>query len=67
MFNVKIRHCFVRQAIGSKALEIDKKIKDIFDPTGILNPGKLGLDIEERDKDVTYAFPEYVPDEELTK
>jgi glycolate oxidase len=32
---------FLRRAVDEKVIEIMKKIKDVFDPNGIMNPGKI--------------------------
>ncbi len=34
----------LNQYLDEKAIEIMKKIKEIFDPNNILNPGKMGLE-----------------------
>ncbi len=36
---------FLRSEIGS-GLDVMKRIKDVFDPKGLMNPGKLGIDEE---------------------
>ncbi len=60
-----VRNPYVRNALGDKALHFDRKIKQLFDPQGILNPGKMGLDREERDEGVQFTYPAYVEDKEL--
>lgn len=60
-----VRNPYVREAIGDKALNFDRKIKELFDPQGILNPGKMGLDREERDEGIEFTFPAYVEDKEI--
>jgi len=62
-----VKNRYVRQAVGSIKLELDKKIKKLLDPKGILNPGKMGLDTEERDSDVGFIYKEYVTDKEMTE
>jgi glycolate oxidase len=32
---------FLRRAVDEKVIEIMRKIKDVFDPNGIMNPGKI--------------------------
>ena len=60
-----VKNRYVRQAVGSVKLELDRKIKKLLDPKGILNPGKMGLDTEERDLNVGFIYKEYVTDNEM--
>ncbi|MCF2137601.1 MAG: FAD-binding protein [Candidatus Thorarchaeota archaeon] len=59
-----VKNPYVSQAVGPTKLEIDRRIKDLFDPHGILNPQKMGLQTEERDKDVRPIHSAYVTDED---
>jgi glycolate oxidase len=60
-----VKNIYVRKALGEVKIALDRKIKNMFDPHGILNPGKLGLDTENRDNDVEYVHDAYVTDREL--
>jgi glycolate oxidase subunit GlcD len=60
-----VKNTYVRDAIGSEVLEINRQLKQLLDPQGILNPGKMGLDTDTRDEKVRYVFPEYVTDNEI--
>jgi glycolate oxidase subunit GlcD len=60
-----VKNTYVRRAVGEEKLAIDRQIKELFDPAGILNPGKMGIDSEERDDDIRFIFPAYVPDKEV--
>ncbi len=60
-----VKNNFVRMSVGETKLAIDRRIKKLFDPQGILNPGKMGLDTEERDTDVGFTYPAYVKDEDM--
>ncbi|MHA1653874.1 MAG: FAD-binding oxidoreductase [Candidatus Thorarchaeota archaeon] len=60
-----VKNPYVRQAVGNLKLEIDRKIKALFDPKGILNPLKMGLDTEERDRVPRPLHPAYVNDNEV--
>jgi len=62
-----VKNPYVRMAIGQDKLELDRKIKNLLDPKGILNPGKMGLDTIERDLDVGFIYKEYVTDKETTE
>ena len=33
----------MEQALGTRGLALLQSVKDVLDPTGVLNPGKLGL------------------------
>jgi len=46
---------FIKQELG-KSHEIMKKIKDIFDPSNIMNPGKLGFSEKKIDMFDNFAF-----------
>mgnify|MGYP000498170208 CR=1 FL=1 len=50
------------KSLGS-SLDLMRKIKEAFDSEWIMNPGKMGLDYEERDYAIEYAYPKYWPDE----
>ena len=60
-----VKNIYVEQAIGGLKLKLDRAIKRIFDPENILNPGKMGLDTNERDADVQFMYDEYISDSEL--
>jgi glycolate oxidase len=60
-----VKNIYVRRAVGDAKMKLDRSIKRIFDPNNILNPGKLGLDTEERDADIEFVHEEYVTDSEL--
>ncbi len=60
-----VKNIYVRRAVGDTKLRLDREIKRIFDPKNILNPGKLGLDTEERDQDIEFTHEAYIPDGEL--
>ena len=60
-----VKNNYVKEAVGAAKLDLDRRIKGIFDPKGILNPGKMALDTEERDAEVKYTFPAYVSDQEM--
>jgi len=60
-----VKNTFVRKAVGDIKLNLDRRIKKIFDPKSILNPGKLGLDTDERDEDIKFVFPAYVADKDI--
>ncbi len=60
-----VKNNYVREAVGAVKLELDRRIKRIFDPHGILNPGKMALDTEERDAEVKYSYPAYVSDQDV--
>ncbi len=60
-----VKNIYVEQAVGNLKLKLDREIKRIFDPDNILNPGKMGLDTNERDADVQFMYDEYVADTEL--
>jgi len=62
-----VKNPYVRMAIGQDKLELDRRIKKLLDPNGILNPGKMALDTEERDSDVGFIYKEYVTDEEMAE
>ena len=60
-----VKNIYVEKAIGPLKLKLDREIKRIFDPANILNPGKMGLDTDERDSNVQFMYDEYVTDNEL--
>ncbi len=60
-----VKNIYVEQAVGGLKLKLDREIKRIFDPENILNPGKMGLDTNERDADVQFMYDEYISDGEL--
>jgi glycolate oxidase len=60
-----VKNIYVRKAVGDIKIELDRKVKKVFDSHGILNPGKLGLDAETRDDDVEFMHDAYVTDREL--
>ncbi len=60
-----VKNNFVREAVGDTKLNLDRRIKQIFDPKGILNPGKMGLDTDERDEDIEFVFSAYVADKDV--
>lgn len=62
-----VKNPYVREAIGNRTLELNREIKQLFDPTGYLNPGKMALDTESRDDDVAAQYSTYFPDNNLTE
>ncbi|MBA7578908.1 putative FAD-linked oxidoreductase [subsurface metagenome] len=60
-----VKNNFIRKAVGDTKLNLDQRIKQIFDPKGILNPGKMGLDTDERDEDIEFVFSAYVADKDI--
>ncbi|TFG30525.1 FAD-binding protein [Candidatus Thorarchaeota archaeon] len=60
-----VKNIYVRRAVGDTKLKLDQKIKRIFDPSNILNPGKLGLDTDARDVDIEFMHEAYVSDDEI--
>ena len=60
-----VKNIYVRKAVGDVKMALDQEIKKVFDPYGILNPGKMGLDTENRDNDMKYVHDAYVTDREL--
>jgi glycolate oxidase len=38
---LKVRH--LTEQLGDDVMELTRRVKDAFDPQGILNPGKMGL------------------------
>ncbi|MEM3549665.1 MAG: FAD-binding oxidoreductase [Candidatus Bathyarchaeia archaeon] len=52
---------FVEMELG-ETLNIMRQIKAIFDPNGIMNPGKLALDVKVRDSPEHIAFQNYYMD-----
>jgi glycolate oxidase subunit GlcD len=60
-----VKNIYVEQAVGTLKLKLDREIKRVFDPTNILNPGKMALDTNERDVDVQFMYDEYISDDEL--
>jgi len=57
---------YTRLELGN-SLELMRKIKVLLDPNNIMNPGKLGLDVEDRDSSVEFAYPSYCSDFEIDK
>lgn len=52
---------FVEAELG-ESLNVMRQIKTLFDPNGIMNPGKLALDTRVRDVPRHIAFPSYYKD-----
>jgi len=52
---------FVELELG-ESLNVMRQIKTLFDPNGIMNPGKLALDTRIRDVPGHIAFPSYYKD-----
>lgn len=46
-------------------LRLMREIKRLIDPNNIMNPGKLGLDVENRESHVEFAYPSYYSDFEM--
>jgi glycolate oxidase len=60
-----VKNIYVRKAVGDVKIGLDQKIKKVFDPNNILNPGKLGLDTEVRDDDIEFIHDAYITDRDL--
>ncbi|TFF93372.1 FAD-binding protein [Candidatus Thorarchaeota archaeon] len=59
-----VKNPYVKQAVGEKKLELDRKIKELLDPDGLFNPRKMALDTDDRDVEAQPIHSAYVTDKE---